>query len=280
MRRVSIEELPAHSPWPARLLGLEEFLSRKRTVEHLMREYDRDKYGACRAYLSKHPNATIEQVKWFERRGKAGKLCISMDGKLFESSVIEAYRTREKKFLDIMRFPMTQCDTVIELGAGYGYNLALLRKKYPRYELLGGELSPNGIQLARALVSPNNIAMHPFRFQERRYRIFDATESSRILVLTYHSAEMLRSADVLLRRLAAHKRRICRVVQLEPVFEMADPGTMLGALRRAYIRANDYNEDLLPALRGRKDIRLLRSRYDVFGTNALFPESLVEWKFV
>jgi SAM-dependent methyltransferase len=279
MKKMPINDLPKYSPWPERLLGLRDFSRNARTVEDMLREYDGDKYAACARYLRAHPSKDIWDVKWFERGGKRGKLCVSFDQNLFETNVVSAYVLREKKFLEKMAPLMRQCDAVVELGAGYGYNLALLQKKYPRHLYAGGELSPKAVSLGKRLLAKKEIAMHPFNFYDD-YAIFDSIDARRILVLTYHASEMLPHARTFLKSLAAYKERIVAVAQFEPIYELCAGEQLLDLLRRKYIQANRYNTDLLTALRAHPDVEVRRTHYDVFGTNPLFPESFIEWRFL
>src|SRR3989344_9705137 len=63
---IDLQDLSQWSLWPARLIGLETFSTEKRTIKKMEREYNKDKYGACLEYLSTHPHATPEDLKWFE----------------------------------------------------------------------------------------------------------------------------------------------------------------------------------------------------------------------
>ncbi len=49
MKRIPLDELPAWSPWPARLLGLEPWRIPNRTLAKIDAEYDREKYAQCLA---------------------------------------------------------------------------------------------------------------------------------------------------------------------------------------------------------------------------------------
>ena len=280
MKKLSIADLPLYSPWPARLLGLSRFSRGDRTQEDLLREYDTDKYGSCIDYLKKHPNSSIGDVRWFELGGtQQSDICISIDQELYLSSIASAYELREKTFLDNMKNSMRECDTVVELGSGYGHNLKLLQSKYKSHMYIGGEFSTNAITLGKRLLSSDDIKMHSFNFYDENYDVFDALSSNKILVLTYHSSEMLPDAELLLKRLEPYNKRIVSVIQLEPIYEMSNPDTLLGLLRQSYIQMNHYNTNLLTALNANNNINITRTHYDVFGVNPLFPESLVEWHF-
>lgn len=266
MKKIPLSDLPLYSPWPARLLGLSKFSRAERTEEDVLREYDTDKYGSCINYFHEHPDSTIEDVKWFELGGKQqSPLCISVNEQLYASSIESAYKLRESIFLDSIENSMHSCDTVIELGAGYGHNLGLLQKRYKDHTYLGGEFSPNAITLANKLLSSKGIKIHPFNFYDKEYEIFNAVPGKKILVLTYHSSEMLPDVELFLKNLEQYKDRIISVVQLEPVYEMAKVGTMLGLLRRSYIKMNHYNTNLLTALQNHSEIEITRTHYDMFG---------------
>jgi hypothetical protein len=282
MKKISLNNLPQHSPWPSRLLDFEKFVTEPRTVKKILREYDTDKYGTFLQYAKKQFRHTEYSIEKFEQRDKASDpiVCISIHSELFVGKRSEAQAIRERKFLTAMKKPMSRCDTVIDLGAGYGSQLALLRTHYPKHMFIGGEISKNGIALSRLFFKKKEIVLHPFNFFDRVWRIFDTTESKRILVLTCHSVEMLPRSALFFQRLSKYKDRIVEVIQFEPLYELAETHTLLGLLRRRYTIRNDYSTDLYSAFQKMGHKIIIRSMdYDFFGGNPLFPEAHIHWQF-
>lgn len=278
MREISINDLPYYSRWPARLLGIEPFATEEKTVTKMLSEYDTDKYRACLEFVHAHHGASIGDVRW-EERGLSLRqtVCFSQRSKLYSASAKEAFSRREEGMIKSLRPLMKDVDTVIELGAGYGYNLALLHKAFPKKTYLGGELSPNAVQLSRALLSIGVVA--PFNFYDKQWDIFNKTKSKKILVLTCHSAEMLPEARLLIDRLEEHAHRIRAVVHFEPLYLEDTKPSLLELLRRRYIEINKYNRDLLSALSDDVRVTMGTCVYDMFGINPLFPESFIVWRF-
>ena len=47
MHDIELNDLTRWSPWPARLLGLEEFAQQKRDTDKIEQEYNREKFKSC-----------------------------------------------------------------------------------------------------------------------------------------------------------------------------------------------------------------------------------------
>ncbi len=279
MRAVPLQDLPTYSVWPARLLGHVPFAPKHKTREAVYREYDTDKFAKYLAYFRRHPRTRIERIKELERGTPLKQtVCLSRANKLHTCSAREASRERDRAFLAALTPLMKHVDTVIELGSGYGYNLALLKKKFPNHTFVGGEFSPRARTLSAAL-GKGKWKTLPFDFYDKNSTLFEKVTSSKILVLTCHSVEMLPDARLFLKQLERFKRRIVGVVQLEPVYELYKSTDLLGLMRKRYIELNGYNKNLLSCLKSNPAIRLEKTVVDLFGLNPLFPESLLIWKF-
>lgn len=279
MRAVPLRDLPSYSVWPARLLGQVPFPQKRKTRDAVYREYDTEKFGKYLAYLRRHPRTRIEKMKELERGVPlTQKICVSRGNNIYECSAREAARERDKSFLAALTPLMKQADTVIELGSGYGYNLALLKKKFPNHTYIGGEFSPRARTLAAAL-SNGKWKTLPFDFYDKNNLFFKKIASERVLILTCHSVEMLPDAELFLKYLSRFKHQIVGVVQLEPVYELYKNTDLLDLMRKRYIELNGYNKNLLSCLKAHSDIQIEKVTVDLFGLNPLFPESLLVWKF-
>jgi len=276
MKEILLNELPQYSPWPARLSRLAGgFVGEPRTIEKILREYDTDKYGPLLKWVVKRAR-TVDEVKWKEIGiSRDAEVCFSRGGKLFVDTAEAVMSLRDRLFVECLRPYMEHCDAVVELGAGWGYNLSLLQRQYPHKLYLGGEVTPNGRAIAKAVLPA--IPVEPFNFYDNEWPLFKSAPS-RALVLTCHSTEMLPDAEIFLARLERYKRQIVSVVQFEPVYGLGGD-TPLGVVRDRYIKANNYNTNFHTVLTRRAGIEVARMQYDFFGANPLFPESLIEWRF-
>lgn len=279
MKEISVESLPLYSSWPARILGVEAFDTAPRSVRKMLREYGRDKFGRYLESVQVNAHCTIDNIRELER-GVAPRTptCFSLRGRLFLGTTQEIERRNREHFLTAIRPAMRGIDTVIELGAGYGYNLHLLSGQRPRHVLVGGELTQSGVRLGQ-LLAQGRWSMYRFNFYDPDWKIFDKVESDRILVLTRHSVEMLQRSEPFFLSLYRHRKRIVSVIQFEPLYELMERTSLLAMMSRRYIELNDYNRDLWSTLSTSKGVAVDRVVPHAFGSNPLFPESVIRWHF-
>jgi len=278
---ISLNELPKYSPWVKRLLGLEKFNRVKRTSAKNYSEYDRDKFASLLTYSKRNPDASIENIRLMERR-RASKdtVCVSRNGKLFLTTASNALRLEHKLFIDTVSSVIGSSDVVIDLGAGYGYNLLLLRNKFPELEYIGGDFSQNAVTLSRRLLKDIEAKVVPFNFYDREWDVFCLASDKKILVFTYHSIMQLPRAASVFRGLRKYKEHISDVIHLEPIYEMYEEADTLGLFRKKYTLLNDYNSDLLSVLKKAKsEVEIIDTKYDALGINPLLPTSIIHWRF-
>jgi hypothetical protein len=243
-------------------------------------EYDGDKYARCQQFLVEHPSATFEDVKQFEFGARDDHpTLVSIGDELFSTDLLTARRLH----LNLIRQRIPQLAAgiqyIVELGAGYGFNLVILRQLLSEIEFIGGELSERAVRLGNALAqSTNRVTLRPFNFcDENSYRFLDSLHGG-VLVFTCHAVEQLPSAAAFIENLSLFRDRIRCVVHFEPSYE-SHSGGLLGLLRRRYAQVNDYNRDLIDVLSTAKFVNIQSSEPDVFGLNPLNPTSVVQWSF-
>ena len=276
MKEIGINDLPKYSPWVNRLLGLEPFNQVARNIEKIDSEYDKDKYAKLLSYYESGHNC--EDVRRLERFSGRESSCISIRGKLYLAANSETGTLMDRLLVNTLSKPLLGVDKIIELGAGYGYNLHLLGNKYPGKIWIGGEYSPNAVSLASRLLHNHKFVV-PFNFYDDSWSIFDMVEDGKkALVFTCHAIEQLPLVCQALQTLGKYKNKISEVIYLEPVYELIDKSTTLGLMRQSYTRLNDYNTDLLSALKA-MDVEVLQTEYDLLGISPLNPTSLIRWKF-
>lgn len=282
MKQVDLNDLPQWSRWPSHLLGLTPWTISSRTIEKIEEEYEHDKYLRCLQYWANAgENNTTEDIRQFEFGLESDdKVCLSVGDKLYETTLEEARSHWDKLFLDTVRGELEKCNSVIELGAGYGYNLWRLRRKWPNLLFLGGEYSKKAIELASRLYDNDpGIKVQHFNFYEASsYDLIDLADPP-ILVLTVHAIEQLPCSSMVFDCLVNFREKITGVVHFEPVHELYG-NSLLGLMRSRYTEVNDYNRDLYSELQKRPDIRIIDIQSNVLGLNPMNPTSVICWEFV
>jgi hypothetical protein len=281
MKRIELADFPRWSPWPGRLMNLTPWSIPTRTVDKVDREYDKDKYAACLAFLEgKASGASAEDVKRFEF-GESGDapICVSVGDELYETTLLDA-RRRYYDLLTTTLGPLIEKSrSVVELGAGYGYNLWMLKQRFADKTFFGGEYSENATKVAARLYGTNSgITVKRFNFYDAQTYEFLRDLPAPVVVYTAHAIEQIPHIGPLFDSLVRFRDRIEAVVHFEPLHE--EPGThLLQMLRHRYTEANDYNRDLLSELRSRSYVKLTSLEENVYGLNPLNPSSVFSWKF-
>lgn len=281
---VALNDLPRYSPWPGRLLGPDAWKQVTRDREKVAAEYDRDKYARCLAFFdSTHPSPSIEDVRGAEFKGDVEHpTCASMGDELFLVPFMEAYDMYYDLVAGNVLPLIEEGTTVVELGCGYGYNLAMLQKRAKVSAVFrGGEYSQNAVALASKLFAgqEKEIAVERFDFYDPSYAILDSIQGP-IVLFTAGAIEQIPDIANFFSVLPRYKDKIKAVIHCEPVFELQGDD-LLGLLRKKYLDVNDYNRNLLSELESRAGtIEIVRQERNVFGFNALNPASVIEWRFL
>lgn len=281
IKQITINELPEYSSWPARIFGLSDWKNVMRDISKVEKEYNKEKYGEC---LTLYDDATkkpsIGQIKKFEYRDFAGKVCVSLGKKLVVVKAEDALKEYYDMMLKTLLPEIKDGDAVLELGAGYGYNLDLLKKTCKKdCQFFGGEYSENAVVLGQKIFKDdkNPINIESFNFYDENYKIFDDIDRP-IVLFTAHAIEQVPDISNMFKVLEKYKNKIKIVIHFEPVYELHDE-TLLGMMRKAYANAVDYSKNLMSEIKKHSDIKIISVKPDVFGYNPLNSTSIIKWKF-
>lgn len=218
-----------------------------RDYAHVYREYDMEKYSTMYATMRKQFFESIKNVP--------AKVVVSMDNQLWIS---QCPLTILNLFTEFIRTYLRQFESVCELGCGFGANIHGVPNAY------GGDLSPNGIVLAKSFGIDASI----FDFYNQLDYSFIKPNST---VFTCAAVEQLPSAKTFLNNLRSVKHNISRVVQIEPL--------AVYDYQKEYAKVNDYNTDLLTLLLTSEDVQIKKFHFDLFGFRPQNSLSLIEWTF-
>lgn len=282
MERIDLDELPRWSPWPARIMGAAPWRVPRRTRERVEQEYDGEKYAACLRYAREQGEAlTVDGIKRFESGAPLETAtCISIGDALFRTTLGDGRDRYVELIRERVGVRAERCRTIVELGAGYGYNLWRLSRHVEGHTLVGGELSAAAVELADLLYRDMpRITVRRFDFFDMdAYRLLAEAEPP-ILVYTAHAIEQLPRCGSVIEGLRAYRDRIAGVLHFEPLPPEPADTSMLAMLRRRYVELNDYNTDLMAELEAGAGIRISDVERDVMGINPLNPTSFVAWEF-
>ncbi len=280
MKKIDLDQLPRWTPWPARLLGLNQWQPAPRTLDKIEGEYDQDKYASMlESFRAAGGRWTPEEV----RRGQYGKpqdaeICMVWRNELFLTTLREGRELLYAYMKEVLGPAMEKAATVVELGCGFGYNLWMFSRWFPDKLFLGGDFSANAVRLAGELnAASKNLRFRQFNFYDPDYRLLEEAQPP-CLVLTYHALEQVPRAGCLFDALAQRRQAISSVFHFEPIFGLQGEDLM-GLLRRRYIEVNDYNRDLWELVNNRPEVEVVQSQANVVGLNPMNPSSVVEWRF-
>ena len=276
---ITLDELPAHTPWVARLLGAATWPQKTKTREEVLREFEGEKWGPYleRARQTSEP-VTVEDVDgWMF--GDLPRSPISDGDRLELVSPLEA-RMRYLTWVESVLRPYLR-GSVVELGCGYGSLLLALARR-PALEgrrLTGGELTESGLALLRILAKNANIAVTAGRCDLSATPVTALAVEPESLVFTSYAAFYQPEVHVsFVDALLALRPRV--VVHIEPCYEHCAQTSLLGLLRRRYIEVNDYNRNLATLLRSeeaRGKLSVVEERKAEFGMNPLLAASVIAW---
>jgi hypothetical protein len=272
-REIGINELPAYSPWPARLL-FRDRPKPERTPETILAEYNKVKWASLLNYWNTHSGVSIRALLKFGETGN-GKCAFSTSSKLYLEDWDVMQNISDSVLIKVLKPYVSLSNTIIELGCGWGYNLFTLQSVWKNKYYIGGDLCPNAVKLGMQIArSDSRMSYKVFNFMDNNWTVFDKINTPAIII-TRHAIEQLPSAQHAITQLVRHKDKIAAVIHLEPVCVPREP-TLLSLLRIAYTEANNYNTDLLKL--AQDNSKKIHFEYDVCGINPLNPTSLLVWQ--
>lgn len=276
MRSLDIDDLPKHSEWARYLINpigeppsdpdaytnVDEYDC---MYEHLLEEY------------RQNPIDTNQFVQQIYAKGRDDPSPISEHENLYLTTPTELHRLAKSAVRDALEDVENTPETIVDLGCGYGSALRTIADTFPDATVLGGEYSPHGVELTRALhTDSDRIQVEEFDFYGS-WDIFDYV-SGDTLIFTRGTLTGLHEINEILEQFAsrADEGNVIGGVHLEQA--NLHPETTLGLLRRRYASVRGYSKELLSLLTHHSDLDVTEVSYDVLGPNPLHPQTKIRWQ--
>lgn len=242
----------------ARSVGRIAFKNVRRTSDVVDSEYNAGQWGRILSERAWLQEPTLESyLIGQDRREQFAKV----DGQIVRISAREYYRYRLGAFARLVSDLAGKATSILELGAGYGYNLFALSLD-PRWLTLRGlDVAPNGIEGGRQIAGHFGLGD---RVTFDRIDLTDAAdphlpELAGATILTYFCIEQIPYA---VEAVVDHilSARPARVINIEPAVDMLRLTDPRDVASRIYIRSMDYQTrlfGLLEELEAKGRIRIL-----------------------
>jgi hypothetical protein len=273
--------LPEFSRWPSRLLGLEPWEARKKVPSELLREFELDKYGPMWEWAnSASHKVTIQEIAGGGWNSTEKLICLD-DGELVEMEEKDAY-LRQYQIQRTILSGFGPSGSLVELGAGFGgVILRLAREEYFRNApLFAAEYAASGMKLLNLLAKSQDTELMVGHCDFNSEIITDLTIPPHATIFTSFAAHYVpRYETGFVDTILSWNPSV--VVHFEPIYELCNASTLLGALQQRYIQVNDYNRNLLTVLKdaeNRGKITIVMEQAQLFGSNPLLPFSVIAWK--
>lgn len=278
--KFTIDDLPAYSPWPARLLGIEQWGRGKRSSEDTWREYQLDKWNPLLEKV--RADATINSIEEADRLFfQTPDASLRSIGDSLELLTADSAQTR---YFDLVLETLKRfapLESIVEFGAGYG-SIILRLAKHPdlsKTQFFAGEYTQAGVDLITLLATRQNTPVYSGRCELGAGIITSLPIRPGAIIYTSYSACYKTEIESnFIEGLVALQPKV--VVHFEPIYEHCINHTVTDFMRKRYIEVNGYNQNLKRILdegQANGHIRILEERPKVIGLNPLLPASVIIW---
>lgn len=277
--KIHLNDLPRYSKWPARLLNEEEWKVKKKNRSELEREYEVEKYGAFLKQVDEKKLRSSIDVTYINNHlnPPTEKLLYSIGSDLYYGNVLEAHHQYNTIIKDTFTFPEPP-KNIVELGCGYGRIILSLMedKSFSESKFQAAEYARSGIALTK-LCAENmklNLEVGWCDFFEGLVKDIQIPKNS--VIFTHMATTSIPILpDIFLESLLALEPQA--ILFLENSLDSLEGEDLLTLMRRAYIRQNDYNTNLLTLIESFQEkgkCKLTKVKHNLAGWNPLLPVSL------
>lgn len=278
MKSVSLDDLTIHSSWATYLLGGVDEPPRDPNLFTGTEMYENIYEHLLESYRENAPS--YEQfVRQTRGSGRDEQDLISIEEELFLVNATELVEQDRTVVREALAPVLSGGETVLDLGCGWGWTLGVIADAFPNVQVVGGEYSQAGVELAQELHADNDrISVTQFDFYGDWGLLEAVPDDEDTVVFT-------KGAFVTLPEIGPPVKRLKELVQAGDLKAGAHleqvgphPETVLGILRERYAQERGYNIDLLNQLGDVASLTIMDTAYDVLGDNPLHPLTEIQWR--
>ena len=262
-------------------MGLEPWEARKKIPSELLREFELDKYGPLwERANSASQEVTIQELAEGGWNSTEKLICLN-GGELVEMEEKDAY-LRQYQIQRAILTGFGPSRSLVELGAGFGGVILRLAldEHFRDTSLFAAEYAASGIKLLNLLAKSQGTELIVGHCDFNSERITDLAIPPHATIFTSFAAHYVPQYGTdFVGTISSWNPLV--VVHFEPLYEMCNASTLLGALQLRYIQVNDYNRNLLTVLKdaeSRGKITIVMKQSQMFGSNPLLPFSVIAWE--
>lgn len=279
-KSISLDDIAAHSPWPARLTSVEEFSSLKKTSETIKQEFGNEKWGSLLNHFSKKKNFTLDEVVAKEQDPKEQIACFDNSKGFFLTEAGLANKAQLSIYESALKKELGNAHGLVELGAGYGAKILGLsdRPIFKNKSLYAAEYTSQGSELIKMISSQldRDISVGRCDFHELKISNIKIPENS--VIFTSYSVHYLPTvSEKFVEFLLSLKPKA--VFHFEPCYECYSPDSIYGLMCMRYIELNGYTKNIASQIKA--SCMQVGAKFDleknVFGSNPFLPFSIIKW---
>lgn len=274
----TINDLPFYSKWPARLLGLEDFTPTKKNNDEIEREFGVDKWGDL---LGKIESGTIKTLEEADDFVNSDATSLIFNNGLFELlNLKEASALYYNLVFDICN-KYAPSTSIVELGCGYGSVILNIAKKMKdkNCSFFAADLTASGSLCAQKIADIENIKLKTGWCDFNNPEVTNLNIPPNSIIFTSYALHYVKGIpEDFINFILGSKPKA--VIHFEPLAEFFD-NSLYGIMKKKYMQANDYNTNMLSALKEYESKGILKIKEtipEVFGKNPLLPASIIVWE--
>ena len=280
LRKLTMDELPDWSSWPARMLSIEPFDIMHKTSEAIIREFGVDKWGALLKFFSGKDKFALADVETMEQDPSELIPCFQRELGFYLAMVKQASNQQIDLYRDTLSPHAGAASCLVELGAGYGSKILALSEKAPfdKLPLFAAEYTQSGCDLIELIAQKTNkqVQVGQCDFDKLYVNGLEIPEDS--IIFTSYSVHYVPSLSKgFVNFISKFKPKV--VVHFEPCYELYDSQTLHGLMCKRYMELNGYTKNIASAIEiGCKEIGAnFETEHNVFGSNPFLPLSVIKW---